>query len=191
MKRLVETCFILDTKMIKRDLLKVRKQIPGISGFFNISNGANKAVADWYIEYGTEYDYLVLQYGEKDQMIKLAESELHFGPRSWFICDCGARVSKLYLPPQTTQFKCRHCHKLVYEITTCNRRTKQGELKYRFNRMIRLMNTRENIRSMFYNGQYTERYNRYLKFAEVLGLDDIVRDAKRLLEDINGEQQSI
>lgn len=39
------------------------------------------------------------------------------GSRFWFICHCGRRVGKLYLPahPNAWQWLCRHCYGLTYE----------------------------------------------------------------------------
>lgn len=49
------------------------------------------------------------------QWIRLTTSHPHFGgERWWFICPCGQRVGKLYLPPGGRSFKCRHCYNLTY-----------------------------------------------------------------------------
>lgn len=40
------------------------------------------------------------------------------GERLYFTCpsgDCGKRVSKLYLPPNSSRFACRSCHNLGYK----------------------------------------------------------------------------
>jgi hypothetical protein len=34
--------------------------------------------------------------------------------QQWFLCACGRRVAKLYLPPAKVDFRCRHCHNLTY-----------------------------------------------------------------------------
>src|SRR3989344_8056754 len=148
MTALIENSFAISTKLLKKDLYRAREQKTGINGFINISYGNTKAVADYSIELGTEYDYLVIQYGEKEQRIKLAESELHFGTRSWFICECERRVAKLYLPPHTTKFKCRRCHSLSYELQSFNKNSKHGHLMYITNRTIKLMSMRERMRSI-------------------------------------------
>lgn len=185
MKTLVESCFILDTKLIKKDLRLAREHKEGVSGFFNMLLGSIKTVADYYIEYQPEHDYLVIQYSEVEQRVKLTESELKFGPRSWFVCDCGCRVGKLYMPQGGKEFKCRSCHNLVYELTTFDRNSKQGQFKYNFNRLIKSVNIRESMRSIFYNGTYTARFNRYLEVTEKLGLGQVKQDARELLDAIN------
>lgn len=185
MKTLIESCFPLDTHLIKKDLRRAREQKTGINGYINISHGNIKSVADYSIEIGMEYDYLVINYSEEEQRVKLATSELHFGPRTWFVCECGRRVGKLYLPPHTTQFKCRHCYSLSYEIQNISKKSKSGRFMYKTNRTIKLMNVREHMRSIFYGGKFTRRYNHWLKLSEMLGLKSNVDDARKLLSDIN------
>jgi len=34
--------------------------------------------------------------------------------QQWFLCCCGHRVAKLYLPPGQREFRCRHCYKLTH-----------------------------------------------------------------------------
>lgn len=181
MRTLVENSFILSTHSITADLRHAREQKTGINGFINISHGNIESVADYSIEIGSEHDYLVIQYGEEEQRIKLTESELYFGPRSWFICHCGRRVSNLYLPTHAIEFKCRRCYKLVYELTTFSRNSKLGQLKYKTNRIIKLSNTREQIRSIFYDNHYTTRFSRFLALSERAGFKNVGEDARELL----------
>jgi len=51
--------------------------------------------------------------------------------------------------------------------------------------MIKAMNTQENIRSMFYNGKFTQRYNRFLRLSEGAGISSCRENARQLLEAIN------
>lgn len=49
------------------------------------------------------------------QTVRLAVTRPHFGgERCWFLCECGKRVGRLYLPPEQSIFRCRHCHDLTY-----------------------------------------------------------------------------
>lgn len=187
MPQLVESCFHITTKLIKKDITSARANKKNIDGYINISFGNTKTVADYCIEYGAENDYLVIRYNQNDQRFKIAESPLTFGPRSWFVCNCDRRVAKLYLPPNAMHFKCRHCHKLTYELTTFNRKSKLGQLSYKTNRTIKLMNMREKIPSMFYNGKFTLRFNRFLRLSESAGVKEVKEDAKQLLHAINME----
>jgi hypothetical protein len=36
------------------------------------------------------------------------------GKRFWFLCACGKRAGRLYLPPGQRVFRCRHCYNLTY-----------------------------------------------------------------------------
>jgi hypothetical protein len=36
------------------------------------------------------------------------------GRRFWFVCGCGMRAGRLFLPPGQRAFRCRHCHSLTY-----------------------------------------------------------------------------
>ena len=186
MKTTVESCFPLDVHLLKRDLRRARKHERGIAGYLNITHSDKQSVADYSFEYDTEFDYLVIQYGENEQKIKLAETELYFGVTSVFQCNCGKRVSKLYLPPGATEFKCRRCHSLVYTSQCFNKNTKSGNFLYKNNQIIKLINRREDMRSIFYCGKYTKRFNRILQLSEILGLQSIVDDAKRLISVVNG-----
>ena len=183
MKTLIESCPVIDTKSVKRDIKRAREHKTPIEGCINVSNGS---VVDYSIEYGHECDYLVIRHGIGEQHIKLAESELMYGPVMWFVCDCGRRARKLYLPPRATQFKCRHCHHLVlvYELTRFNRKSTHGQLMYRTNRMIKLMKTRESIRSPFYDGKFTHRFERFLRLSDVVGFKSNREDANAMLADI-------
>ncbi len=180
MKTLVENCFVLDIKLVKKNLHLVREHRGGVAGYFNIVQGEKQSVADYCFDYTNEFDYLIIQYGEKDQRIKLATSELRFGERSWFVCKCGNRVSKLYLPPGKTEFKCRHCYRLSYEVQNLNKNSKSGQFLYKNRLILKLMNSRENMRSIFYDGKLTQRYSRFLKQCDTIGLN-YSEDARKLL----------
>lgn len=182
---LVENSFALSTHLLKNDLRRTREHKNGVEGLINISYENIQSVADYYIEYGTEYDYLVIEYDEKEQRIKLAESELHFGPRSWFICDCDRLVSKLYLPPHTTQFKCRHCYNLCYQSTRISRNSKHGKFLYKQSKMLKLIDIRESIGRVFYRSQYTRRFKRWLRLCDEAGLVAERKDADNLMSGIN------
>lgn len=185
MKTLVESCFHLSTKLLSKDLRGAREHKNGLGGFINIRFGDKESVADYCFEYTPEFDYLIVQYGETEQKIKLAESELHFGPRSWFLCGCDRCVGKLYLPPGAKEFKCRLCYGLVYELATFSHYSKHGQVLYRTNRMIKLINNEEKIRTKFYGGNPTQRFNRLLTLSDKAGLTSNRENAEKLLLAIN------
>jgi hypothetical protein len=74
--------------------------------------------------------YTITRHGDErgeslDYSVDLTTTQPRFGGlRWWFVCPlvvsgrpCGRRVGKLYLPPGSRYFGCRHCHELTY--TSC------------------------------------------------------------------------
>jgi hypothetical protein len=175
----------MDTKQLKKALKRARRHERGISGYIDIPSVSTDSKASYSFDYTPEFDYLVIQNGEFEQRIKLTESELHFGTRSFFVCCCRRRVAKLYLPPNETQFKCARCYHLIYELQKINKKTKPGNFQYNTNRTLKAMNKRENIRSIFYDGKLTKRTMTWLKLCEVVGLDNYVKEAKKLMSAMN------
>lgn len=50
------------------------------------------------------------------QTIPLSATRPHFGGgRFWFLCGCGRRSGKMYLPAGQTAFRCRPCYDLTYQ----------------------------------------------------------------------------
>ena len=72
-----------------------------------------------------------------DYRVGLESTSPHFGGlRWWFSCEsCQRRSGKLYLPTGEKFFRCRRCHKLVYEAQRENRGSrllrKAGKIRYR------------------------------------------------------------
>jgi hypothetical protein len=55
------------------------------------------------------------------QTIEIAQTQLYFGPRHWFLCPgvrnnspCLTRARILYFPPNTNRLGCRKCHNLIH-----------------------------------------------------------------------------
>lgn len=67
-------------------------------------------------------DTIIIRYTTKDREgkpldvvkpVSLARTDCHFGgERTWFLCDCGRRVTALYIHRQ--HVACRHCLNLTY-----------------------------------------------------------------------------
>jgi hypothetical protein len=64
-----------------------------------------------------------------NQQVKLSSTKCNFGgKRYWFICSyCRARVGALYRPIGDSEYACRFCKKLSYELTIF-RRTREENL---------------------------------------------------------------
>lgn len=64
-----------------------------------------------------------LQFAREDiylgpQVIPIETTRPHLGgQRFWFLCQCGRRVGRLYLPPAEKVFRCRTCYNLTYRST--------------------------------------------------------------------------
>jgi hypothetical protein len=51
----------------------------------------------------------------EQQLIPVTTVRPHLGgKRFWFVCDCGTRAGRLYLPPGQRAFRCRDCCNLTY-----------------------------------------------------------------------------
>ena len=49
-------------------------------------------------------------------LIPLTATKPHLGgSRFWFMCRCGRRVGRVFLPPNQSVFGCRHCYYLTYQ----------------------------------------------------------------------------
>ena len=184
MATLVENCSPLTTKMLKKDLRSFRDAKVGtkITGSFDISFGGSvKATMGYYFENGGEFDYLVIHKGSNQQRITLANSELHFGQTTWFVCECGKRVNKLYIIEHGYCFKCRQCQKLRYESSTFNRRSFHGNRLYRIMRQVRLVEIRERIPRVLWRRGFTKKYWRFIELCAKVGKFDEVEKARSLL----------
>lgn len=182
MSQLIENCAALT---IKDALKSVRSAKP-------VEVASNGHEFGLQCQFNTAMDVsTILTYGkgQEPQEIALEWMDLTFGKTAFFICECGRRSRKLYLPPGTgvARFRCRICCHLKYELSQINRNSPQGKLFYSTNRIIKLANKRENMRRIFYAGTYTTRYRRFLKLCGQAGLDQVVSDANDLLNAIKAQ----
>ena len=171
----VENCFVLRSKVILDNLDDVmqmgnflyKQPLPGVDYFLDDFSSDNAIV-------------MVSIEKKKPQKIEIEFVDLTYGQTGYFRCECGKRVSKLYLPPQGTKFACRSCHGLRYRLSTLNRNSIAGKSIYQIERINKLSSSRAGMDRIFYNGEYTKRFNRFLKQCEKAGLDSIVKGARDL-----------
>lgn len=179
---LIEGCPSLTIGSVKRDLGRCRMKEADITGAINIVHGAVILTVDYWFEYIDNNAFFVISVdGHAPQRILLSEQELYFGTRNYFVCDCGKRVHKLYLPPGKAEFRCRSCYKLIYELSTINRNSTHGRLLYIANRTIKLANRRADMSRIIYKSRYTKKYKRFLRLCEKAGLNNVVKDARDLM----------
>ena len=186
---LVENCLAVSATHFKRAFVRIRKR-KSVNDLINIPYRGKEITINYWSEYRNNEIYLVVAIkGLNSQDILLYESELAFGTRSYFVCKCGHRSHKLYLPSNKAEFRCRKCHNLKYEITTINRNSIQGKLFYRTNRMIKLTNTRVGMNRIFYKNQYTKRFKRHLNLFSRAGFGEMAEEAKKLMEAMYSKEQ--
>lgn len=152
----------------------------------------------WNEEDGDSTSLFVRVGTNDEQKIALEEVELPFASREYFLCPtCQKRVYKLYLLPEGKEFKCRRCHSLRYTLTTIDKRTAQGKILYHLNRLETLSRERMSIGTPIYNGNYTKRFQRFLRMCERAGLTDVTRaadgliDALKIFQEEYGEEPKI
>jgi hypothetical protein len=119
----VENCLTIDlNKMFRQKWIVPGK---GFSGTLKWPSG-DRETGSIRFESRMDVDspYIRIHYTWKktenrDYRVYLAVSYPYFGgKRYWFICPhCDRRIGKLYNPPNSSYFLCRHCQNLTY--TSC------------------------------------------------------------------------
>jgi hypothetical protein len=131
-KTTVEECLRLDAnRWMREGILKMGSQRSG-SWHWTYNDGRECSIsfAVTMLDGGDPRLYLSYAWtrsstGEKeslDYQVDLEATRPQFGGlRWWFVCPllvhgqaCHRRVAKLYLPPGSRYFGCRHCHDLTY-----------------------------------------------------------------------------
>ena len=175
----IEDCFALNTRDVGRRPDRIRK--------LEINKLERRPDVNYWFDDISEPTRLFLSVdGNKPQEFVWETVELTFGERAYFRCVCGHRASKLYLPRNSMQFKCKKCHGLQYQLSSFNRYSIAGRSLYRMNRLQKLAGSRENMGRILYNGNYTKRFERFLSLCDRAGFDSIVQGANDLKTLING-----
>ena len=177
MAELVESCFRLDTNLLRSDLQKARWHEP-VDGFLNFKTDGRESALDYEIEYVDDKAYLVIMYGPEAQRVILSERELSYGTRTYLTCACGHRTNALYL--KNNVFACLKCQKLRYESTTINRYSKLGKILYQNIRVLKLIKMKEDMTRPRWGRRYTKRFLRWFGLCSKAGLfDEWIREMKR------------
>lgn len=130
-KTTVEDCLILTAGKLARDRVIIRSPGSGWLSWTNTATGEQTASVGYSREIHEDQITLWLRYttsrrhGEKraveERIAMQTTPSAVGGVRWWFTCplvvngrSCGRRVGKLYLPPGSRYFGCRHCHDLTY-----------------------------------------------------------------------------
>ncbi len=184
-RELIENCFELSPTIVNRNYKRFRKidapideRRPDINYYWNEEDGDGTSL---FVTVGTS----------DEQKISLEEVELPFTRREYFLCPkCQKRVYKIFLLPNGHEFSCRRCHSLRYTLTTINRKTPHGKVLYQLNRLDKLSRQRMNIRTPIYRGQYTQKFQRFLRMCDRAGLHSVVEDARGLMEALKNTETS-
>ncbi len=186
MKTLVENCFALSTKLLRKDLLKARNKESVEGEYLNFVLNNRPSILDYRIEYEDGKSYLEVSVSPEPQRILLSEQELTFGTRTYLTCGCGLRTNALYL--KGTYFACFKCQNLRYRSTTINTTSDHGKMLYQQNQRLKLIDMRESIPRPLYRSKYTKKFVRFLKLCNRAGLFGPVRDAQTTMETIREYQ---
>lgn len=118
--------------------------------------------------------------GREPQELILEWNDITYGKRAFFVCSCGHRASKLYLPSHSHEFKCRECHGLQYQLSSFSKNSSVGKSLYRMNRLQKLSDSRADMGRIIYNGKFSKRFERFLRLCDRAGLSDVVEGANSL-----------
>jgi hypothetical protein len=114
----------------------------------------------FHVKRGSDRPYLA-----KQTFPLVSTSPNYGGTRWWFRCVCGRRVAKLYLPPGSTEFLCRHCHEVVY---SSQREGKRDRLLRRARKLERRLTTRPDGSLARPRGMHRSTFERIADEIEVL-----------------------
>lgn len=180
MTQITENCIVLTPKSVLMNIKKCKQNKVSLNAHgLNIECSFNSTI----------YPSIILTRVEdkQPQQITLVWQAITFGQTAYFKCSCGNRCRRLYLPPGCIKFKCRTCYHLRYELSLINRNTVQGRFLYRFNRILKLTNQRASMNRIFYKNCYTKRFERFLDLCSKAGLNNIVNDARDLMNSIKSQ----
>lgn len=180
MSELIEDCYALSAKEALRCADGAKRLVARVDGNdFGVQCQLNATIDPSAIS--------IRIGGGVAQEIAMEWQDITYGRVAFFKCPCGCRVRKLYLPPGARQLLCRHCWHLRYELSNINRSSVHGKLFYRTNRMIKLASKRESMRRIFCRGNFTRRYQGFLKLCDKAGFAQISADARNLLEAVRAQ----
>lgn len=189
MKTIRESCFALNTGLLKKDLRKARNKEPVQEEYLNFRHNGKPSVLFYSIEYSfDENTYLIINFNAEPQRILLTTRELTMGTRTYLTCGCGHKTNTLYL--KNTFFACFKCHSLRYTSTIINTRSDHGQMLYLANKRAEVINMRENIPRPLYRSRWTKRFTRFVKLCSQAGLLDQVIGAKITMDAIKKYQSS-
>ncbi len=176
---LVEDCFAITPRDVGRRFDRIRKL-----GVNNLEY--RPGITYWFDNMSEPTCLFISVDGHEPQKFTWEVVEITFGETQFFYCQCGYRAIKLYLLPNGKEFKCRKCHNLRYALSTFNKKSVAGRSIYQMNRLHKLSNSRAGMSKIFHDGNYTKKFERFIKLCDRAGLDSIVTGANDLKTLIQG-----
>lgn len=132
----------------------------------------------------SQNDILTIVFDGKEQCLEIQKIPAFMGVKTFFVCVCGKRCKNLYLRPAGERFACRVCNNLVYVSTRICKDTVNGVVLRDFSRLIRFIERREAMQSIFYKGQPTKKFSRLLDDAERFGFKGFADEQRNGFEEI-------
>lgn len=152
----------------------------------NNNTDSNVQLNYWMENEGDTSVWWISINGNEPHRLTLEWEAVTYGDRAYLCCpSCERRGSKLYLPTNGNQFKCKDCHNMIYRLQTFNKNSVAGKMLYKMNRMQKLADKRATMGRILYNGIYTKKYERFLTLCDKAGYTSIVKGAEQLRELIN------
>ena len=183
-KYLVEDCYKLKLAHFPRGFLhfkEVRR------GEMVLIQGLSYIKIDYYIKSCADTPQIVINFKRNNlslsQCIKLESQAIHFGLRPYFFCSCGRKRNILYLRLRGFKFLCRRCNNLTYALcATINRKTRNGELFYRFNRLQKIYDMEALVKKIDYDNKLTRKARGLMNAIKKWGVNNEVK--KKIAEQL-------
>ncbi len=121
------------------------------------------------------------------QLAEVVKAKMSFGHKSFFICPkCAERKTKLYFVEIHSNLMCKQCSKLSYYVSSLSKSSAAGKHLHKANRMLKIIDQREKMRGVYYNGKFTRRFNAWLKQCVRNKYLEPVNDALKLEKMLSG-----
>jgi len=174
--------------------------LEGKKGSFTISNGLEKKCISFSVNLNNTpktIELFIKKSADSServyQDIELEEDIATFGVRLFFRCSCGKNATVLYMTGDRNLFSCRDCSDITYESQRLNRHTMKG-LFYYSSRILKLFETREKIKRLFYGGKLSRKgkklFDKYDKLNKDIDTETRQKAEEHLLSAMSGHRKS-
>jgi hypothetical protein len=174
---LVEDCFILSLSDLGKGLLRPAANDDGLvvgkCGRVLLTNRFKELPVEFSVQlYSGNQVQLNVSCKHRNsvlnQAIKLQTNHVPYGLRPYLVCNCGYRGNKLYLSSREYSFLCRRCAGLYYDVTSINRKSPLGRLKYQLWKKFKIENQKARVTRVSYMGKFTRRAKRLMELVKAV-----------------------